>query len=153
MAVPVVIAARKLLGPVLVLVGLLMLGVWRNNLSLGAGLGHWIEGQATKTGGLTGAYLMGVGFSFAFCPTLFWLFFGLLIPLAIASTGGIVFPGVFALSTTLPLLFFAGLMGVGVGGLGRIVGQVKRLDHWVQKVIGALFVLIGINEIVLYWLL
>jgi hypothetical protein len=77
---------------------------------------------------MSGAYWLGAGLVFALCPTLFWLFFGVLIPLAIALTGGLVFSEVFALGTTLPLLFFAGLNPLGVNRVGRIVAQVKPLD-------------------------
>ena len=51
--------------------------------------------------GPLGAYLLGVAFSFASCPTLFWLFFGLTIPLALRSTGGWTFPGVFPFGSSL----------------------------------------------------
>ena len=91
-----------------------------------------------------------MAFSFTFCPTLFWLFFGLTIPLALASPGGLFYPGVFALGTTLPLLFFAGVIATGAGNLRAIVQGAKRFDIWAQRAVGIVFVLIGINEILLY---
>jgi hypothetical protein len=45
-----------------------------------------------KPGGAGRAYLLGL----AFCPTLFWLFFGLTVPLALRSAGGWSFPGLLA---------------------------------------------------------
>lgn len=98
-------------------------------------------------------YLMGVAFAFTFCPTLFWLFFGLTIPLALASPGGLAFPGVFALGTTLPLLLFAGLIAAGGGNIRAFVQRAKQIDVWAQRLVGIVFVLIGINEVVLYWFL
>src|SRR3970282_323741 len=68
-SIPVVVVARKLLGPLMLLVGL---ACCRRR-----------AGKAS--GGGRGAFLLGVAVSFAFCPTLFWLFFGLTVPLALRS--------------------------------------------------------------------
>jgi cytochrome c-type biogenesis protein len=92
-----------------------------------------------------------MAFAFTFCLTLFWLFFGLTIPLALDSPGGLVFPGVFALGTTLPLLFFAALLTSGANNLHAIIQRTKRFDVWAQRAVGIVFVLIGLNEILLYW--
>ncbi len=56
-----------------------------------------------------GAFVLGMAFALAFCPTLFLLFFGLLIPLTLASAGGLIFPALFALGTAAPLLALLGL--------------------------------------------
>ncbi len=102
--VPVAVVARRALGPLLIVVGLLMLGLFQSRLSLGSRFSAWLEAKARGRQGVLPAYLMGVAFSFTFCPTLFWLFFGLTIPLAIASPGGILLPGVFAVGTAVPVL-------------------------------------------------
>ncbi len=78
---------------------------------------------------------------------------GLTLPLALASTGGLLFPGVFALGTTLPLLVFTALITADVVNLRALIGRIKSFDLWAQRIIGLVFVLIGINEIVLYWFL
>jgi cytochrome c-type biogenesis protein len=152
-AIPVITVARKLLGPLLILVGLFLLGVLKTHFSLGEQLSARIQDKIGRQAGIFPAYLMGVAFSFTFCPTLFWLFFGLTIPLALTSPGGLVFPGVFALGTTLPLLFFMGLIATGADALRlrAIVHNAKRLDVWAQQAVGLVFVLIGLNEIFLYW--
>ncbi len=150
-AIPAVVVTRKLLGPLLIVIGLFLLGVLKTRFSLGAQVTARIEEKIGRQAGVAPAYLMGVAFSFTFCPTLFWLFFGLTIPLALASPGGLIFPGVFALGTTLPLLFFAGLIATGAGNLRAIIQRAKRLDVWAQRAVGIVFVLIGINEIILYW--
>lgn len=150
-AIPVILVTRKLLGPLLIIVGLFLLGVFNMRFSLGDQLSAWIDAKFGRQAGVVPSYLMGVAFSFTFCPTLFWLFFGLTIPLALTSPGGLIFPGVFALGTTLPLLFFAGLIATGAGNLRGIVQGAKRLDVWAQRAVGVVFVLIGLNEILLYW--
>ncbi|MEW5987322.1 MAG: sulfite exporter TauE/SafE family protein [Chloroflexota bacterium] len=150
-AVPVAVIARRALGPLLIVVGLLMLGVLKSRLSLGGRFSAWLEGKVGRRRGLIPAYLLGVAFSFTFCPTLFWLFFGLTIPLAIASPGGLLFPGVFALGTTLPVLGLAAMLASGAVNARQFVKRFQAADVWLQRVVGVVFVLIGLNEIVLYW--
>ena len=97
LAIPVILLARKLLGPLMIVVGLSLLGVVRARTSLGRRLAFRLRDRLAGRGPL-GAYLLGLAFSFAFCPTLFWLFFGLTIPLALRNAGGWAFPGAFASS-------------------------------------------------------
>ncbi|MGH2536370.1 MAG: cytochrome c biogenesis CcdA family protein [Candidatus Promineifilaceae bacterium] len=149
--VPGVVVARRILGPLLVIVGLLMVGVLKSRLSLGGRFSTWVEEKAQGRSGLLPAYLMGVAFSFTFCPTLFWLFFGLTLPLAIASPGGLFFPGVFALGTALPVLGLAALLAYNAVDIRHVVRRFKAADVWLQRVVGLVFVLVGLNEIVLYW--
>ncbi|MBI2555463.1 MAG: sulfite exporter TauE/SafE family protein [Candidatus Rokubacteria bacterium] len=78
-AIPVVVVARKLLGPLLIVIGLAFLGLLNLRLSPGQRLTAALQGLIAAKGAW-GAFLMGVVFSFAFCPTLFWLFFGLTVP-------------------------------------------------------------------------
>jgi cytochrome c-type biogenesis protein len=152
-AVPLAAFARKLMGPLLIVVGLFLAGVLRLRLSLGQHVSAEIEQRLGKQTGLVPAYLLGVAFAFTFCPTLFWLFFGLTIPLALATPGGLLLPGVFALGTTLPLLAMAGLLTLGIVDVRRLLRRIRGFDKWAQRVVGLVFVIIGINEIVLYWLL
>ena len=150
-AIPVVVVARRALGPLLIVVGLLMTGVLKSRFSFGGRFSAWLEEKVGRRRGLLPAYLLGVAFSFTFCPTLFWLFFGLTIPLAIASPGGLLFPGVFALGTALPVLGLAALRASGATNVKGFVKRFKAADVWIPRVGGGLFVLIGINELVLYW--
>ena len=152
-AIPVVVLARRAMGPLLILVGLLMVGLLNLNLSFGSRISAWFESKAGRRQGLLPAYLLGVAFSFSFCPTLFWLFFGLTVPLAIASAGGLLFPGVFAIGTALPVIGLAALMASGMINLGQFVRRFKAADVWIQRAVGIVFVLIGLNETALYWLL
>lgn len=154
-ALPVMVVARRALGPLLIAVGLFMLGVLRSRLSLGGRFSAWLEAKVGRRRGLVPAYLLGVAFAFTFCPTLreAWLFFGLTIPLAIASPGGLLFPGVFALGTALPVVALAMLLESGAGNVGQFLKRFKAADVWIQRGVGVVFLLIGVNEIVLYWFL
>ena len=77
------------LGVVLVVVGVLMLDVIKLNIS---------SNLTSKMGGgkrsYWNAFLMGVVFALAFCPYSGVLYFGVLIPMTIASPSGLLLPPV-----------------------------------------------------------
>jgi cytochrome c-type biogenesis protein len=149
--IPVIVVARKVLGPLMVVLGLYLLGLVPLRFSLGQGLAAWVEARAGAGAG--GAFLLGTAFSFAFCPTLFLLFFGLTIPLALISPVGLVYPGVFALGTTLPLLGLAALLAAGVGATQGYLHGTRRIDRWLRPAAGIVLVLAGLNDTITYWFL
>lgn len=149
-AVPLFVGARKVLGPLMIVLGLYFLGVLPLRFALGGGVAEWLRGRAGA--GVGGAFLLGTAFSFAFCPTLFLLFFGLTIPLALSSPVGIVYPGVFALGTTIPLLVLVGLLAAGVKASGYL-SAARRAGRWVQPAAGVVLILAGLNDTFTYWFL
>ncbi|MDP4551920.1 sulfite exporter TauE/SafE family protein [Alkalihalobacillus macyae] len=138
--------ARKFFGPLVVLIGLYLLGVFKMNWSVK--LGEVPERFLKK--GKWGAFLMGGSFSLGFCPTMFSLFFILLMPLTLASPYGAVLPATFAIGTSLPfitamfLIWYFGLSGAFLKK-GRKVGSV------LQKIAGIILVTIGIIDAITYW--
>ncbi len=151
-SIPVVIVARKALGPLMIVIGLGLLGFWRFRLGLGQALALRLRDRL-KAPGAGGAYLLGVAFSFAVCPTLFWLFFGLTIPLALRSAGGWAFPGLFALGSSLPLLVVTGLVSAGAGAVEVVAGGVRRLDQPLRIAAAIILLVAGIHDTVVYWAL
>lgn len=149
--VPTIVVFRKSLGPLLILLGLMMLGVVRLNVSFGQTLSALLE-EKGAAGGHLRPFLLGIAFSFAFCPTLFWLFFGLLVPLSISSRGGMLFPGIFALGTALPLLALAGALALGINNVSKHILQMRRIDDYARKAVGVVFIIGGMNETIIYWL-
>ena len=150
-SIPVIVVARKVLGPLMIVLGLHLLGWLPLRFAVGQGLSEWLEARARP--GTSGAFLLGIAFSFAFCPTLFLLFFGLTIPLALDSPIGVVYPGVFALGTTLPLLGFAALLGAGLGATKGYLQQARRIDAWLRPLAAAVLILAGLNDVLIYWFL
>lgn len=149
--IPTIVVARKVFGPLMILLGLYLLGLVPLHFSLGQGLADRIEARAG--GGAGGSFLLGSALAFCFCPTHFLLFFGLTIPLALQSPVGIVYPGLFALGTTLPLLGLAALLTAGVGATQRYLADARRLDAWLRPVAGVVLILAGLNDTVVYWFL
>ena len=151
-AISVAIVTRRLLGPVMLLIGLVFLDVLRFRMSLGQGVTKALQRRLAARG-LWGAFLMGVIFAFAFCPTLFLLFFGLTIPLGVRSRAGLLIPGLFALGTSVPLLAYGGLLAMGSDLGERYLRRVARGHAPVRKIAGVIFLLVGINDTLTYWFL
>jgi hypothetical protein len=151
-AVPVIVLARRLLGPALMVLGLVFLGLLRPRLAVGQRLAAAIQ-RRVSLGGVRGALLMGATFALAFCPTLFLLFFGLTIPLALTSKTGLAVPAAFALGTALPLLTYAGLLGTRRRFAGTDARGFERLQAVGGRVAGIVFVLVGVNDTLTYWTL
>lgn len=151
-ALPVVVVARKLLGPLMVFIGLTFLGILRPRVSLGQRCVEALRSRILAKGPW-GAFTLGLIFAFAFCPTLFLLFFGLAIPLGLRSSAGLLVPGFFAIGTALPLLAYAGLLTTGNELRSKYTRAVSQGHTTVKKVAGAIFILAGINDTLTYWFL
>jgi cytochrome c-type biogenesis protein len=149
-AIPVVVGTRKAVGPLMIIIGVGLLGLIRLRGSISRGFSSRLRSHLPQ-GGLSGAFSLGVVFSFTFCPTLFWLYFGLMIPLALASTGGWTFPALFALGTSLPLLAFSALLNSGTDLSNKWMERLKRSQRRIGQVSGAIFILAGINDTLTYW--
>jgi len=139
---------ERILGPLLIIVGILMLGIIKIPLIRGGGrLSSLAERVANK--GRLGAFLMGFIFALAFCPYTAILFFAVLIPLAMQSTGGITFPAVFALGTGLPVLIFAVLLSFGVAKVSQWFNKVTAAERVMRRIVALVFIGVGIYYVVL----
>lgn len=143
------VRGEKILGPALFLVGLLMMGVIRFNLP---GLGKINEKFQNKTHWrYFDALLLGVIFALAFCPYSGVLFFGMLVPLTIASASGLYLPIVFAVATGLPVILFAWLIAFAFSEVGRFYNRIKMFEKWFRHVFAIGFMGIGIYYIIKVW--
>lgn len=148
------VGVRRVLGPLTLVIGLVTLGVLRPRFELGSRLASRLEGRARGWRGHGGAFALGLAFSFSFCPTLFLLFFGLTLPLALSAPLGWAYPAVFALGMTTPLLVFASLIPVGdAAGQGRYLRGVRAWRRLTTPLAGAVFLLAGLYDTFVYWLL
>ena len=133
-----------LLGPALIVIGLLMLFSHRLNLPQFGFNGSNAEGL--KKHGGWGAFLLGVLFAMAFCPSSGMFYFGMLIPMSATATMGYLLPVVFAIATALPVLIVAWLLAFSAGEIGKFYGRVKAIERWATLVVAILFILVGIYE-------
>ena len=101
-----------------------------------------------KYGGL-GAFLLGVLFALAFCPTSGVLYFGMLIPMSAASSMGLLLPAVFAIGTALPVVVVAWILAFSAEKIGTTYGIMQSIRRWTNLAVGTLFIVIGLY----YWVL
>lgn len=136
--------AHKALGPLLIVVGLMLLGVFSFDLG-GGRLAASMQGRVERWG-LWGALPLGVVFALAFCPVSAALFFGSLLPLAVSERSPLLLPAVYGLGTAVPVAVFAVLVAFGVSWLGRAFEKVGTFEKWARRVTGVIFVAVGIYE-------
>jgi cytochrome c-type biogenesis protein len=149
-SIPLFAWSRKFMGPLFVIVGLIFIGLIRPSITVGIKLSEKVEKWALRFGPNQRAFWMGAAFSLGFCPTMFWVFFGLLIPLALPVSYGFLLPSVFAVGTVIPLLLFFTLT-FGFGLDRWFITRAKKWGHWVQLISGIIFILVGISDILAYW--
>ncbi|HUV76132.1 MAG TPA: aromatic aminobenezylarsenical efflux permease ArsG family transporter [Dehalococcoidales bacterium] len=140
---------EKILGPLLIVIGIIMLNIDRLSFNLGAGKLSSIGGKVADRG-IMGGFLLGALFALAFCPYSAVLFFGVLIPLALKSDGGVALPAVFAIGTGLPVLIFGTLLSLGVARVSIWLNAVTRAETVIRKIVAIIFIGVGIYQVVLW---
>lgn len=141
---------EKLLGPLLIIIGMFMLNIIRVNFGSFSGLSDKIGSRSRRLGFL-GPLLLGAVFALAFCPYSGVLYFGMLIPMTIASPSGLWLPVVFALATGIPVILFAWIIAFAVGSVGTLYNKLKVFEIWSRRIISVLFILTGIYIIIITW--
>jgi cytochrome c biogenesis protein CcdA len=133
---------EKILGPLLIVIGLFMLDVLRVNLPAFTTL---TEKIGEKTGNsFVHTFLLGVVFALAFCPYSGVLFFAILIPITISSASGLYLPAIFAVATGLPVILFAWLIAYAVRNVGQFYNRIKTFEVWFRRVVAFVFIVVGI---------
>jgi cytochrome c-type biogenesis protein len=140
-----------LLGPFLVIFGILMLDVIRFNLPGVGNLSERIAGSGKKGSGWVALFL-GIVFALAFCPYSGVLYFGMLIPLTIGSAKGLVLPLVFAIATGIPVILISWFIAYSVSGIGNFYHKIKSFEKWFRRVIAVIFIAAGIYYIAIYFI-
>ena len=131
-----------LLGPLLIILGLVMLDILKFKFIRGSSrLNKLKEKLANK--GFLGSFLLGVIFALAFCPFSAVLFFGMLIPLALNAGDGLVIPSVFAFATGLPVIVFSFILAYSISKLSSIMDKVQIFEKWTRKTTAVIFLLTG----------
>ena len=133
---------NRILGPLLLVVGLFLLDIIRFNIP-GFTLSKERQESLAKSG-TKGAFFLGAIFALSFCPISAALFFGSLIPLALNSRVGIILPLLYGVGTGLPVMIFA--MGITLGALSasRWFHKMAILEKYTRKITGIIFVIVGL---------
>lgn len=139
---------NRILGPLLILVGMVLLELLRFRLP-GGGVGEKMQERAGR-GGIFGAGFLGIVFALSFCPVSAALFFGSLIPLSVKHGSGIVFPLLFGVGTGLPVAVFAMMIALGARSIGVVFRDLSRVERWARRITGAVFLVVGIYYSLVY---
>ena len=133
---------NQILGPLLVLVGMHLLGLVNFGFSTRAG-NQSLHRKAAERGPW-GALLLGMLFALSFCPVSAALFFGSLLPLSIRFGSHVVLPGLFGAGTALPVVLIALAGAYGVKATQLAASRAASVERWARPATGLLFVGVGI---------
>lgn len=140
---------EKFIGPVMIIIGLIMLDIIKLNfLSKGNLTARFSEKFKDK--GLLGSFLLGVVFALAFCPYSGALFFAMLIPLTISSSAGLALPVLFSIATGLPVIFFAFIIAFSMEKIGVYFKAITKVEKVMRVAAGITFLLAGLYYINIY---
>ncbi len=133
---------HKIIGPLLIIVGIILLDVIPISFSASL-VSNSVQEKAGKWG-MWGSGLLGIVFALTFCPLSAALFFGSLIPLAVDCKSAVMMPSVYGLGTALPVVAFALVMVFSVKSVGKIFDKLTQIEKWVRKLTAIIFIGAGI---------
>jgi len=133
----------KVLGPILIIIGLIMFGIIKINISSHnekvEKLKEWLVGK-----GHIGSLFLGVLFALAFCPYSGVLVFGVLIPLVLKSSESLLLPPVFALGTGLPVIIFSFLVAFSMQKVSRAFQVAQKVEKVMRYAVASVFLIAGV---------
>lgn len=139
---------EKIIGPLLIIIGIFMLGIIKLNFPAFSKLSERYQNRSRFN--YWDVCLLGMIFALAFCPYSGVLYFGMLIPMTI-STSGLHLPVVFAIATGIPVIIFAWVIAYALSGMGNLYKKIKSFEFWFRKIVAVLFIGIGVYYIIAAW--
>lgn len=140
---------EKFIGPLMIVIGLIMLGVIKFNFMSSGNLTE-ILSEKFKDKGMLGSFLLGVVFALAFCPYSGALFFAMLIPMTLSASAGLGLPIVFSIGTGLPVIFFAFVIAFSVEKIGRYFKAIQQVEKVMRILAGVTFLITGFYYLNIY---
>jgi len=138
------------IGPILIIIGLLLLNVIKLNFSFG--INHEQFQKFAETSNFLGAFLLGVIFALSFCPVSAALFFGSLISVAVEHHSRLMIPAMYGIGTGLPVVIFAIVIAFSMHKLGEIYNNIVKFETWFRKITGWIFLIAGIYFVVVHYI-
>ena len=129
----------KIIGPILIVVGIILLDFIPLPFSASSPGGSKIQEKAENCG-IWGSPLLGIVFAMTFCPLSGALFFGSLIPLAIDGKSALLMPSFYGLGTALPVVAFSLVIAFSVKSLGMFFQKLTRIEKWFRRITAAVFI-------------
>jgi cytochrome c biogenesis protein CcdA len=139
---------NKLLGPLLIIVGMFLLELLTISLP-NSRVSEKMQNRVTGNG-VMGAGLLGMLFALSFCPTSAALFFGSLIPLSLKHESNILLPSIYGIGTALPVFVFSFLIALSTQLVGKVFNKLTQIELWVRRITGGIFIIVGIYFCLIY---
>jgi threonine/homoserine/homoserine lactone efflux protein len=76
------------------------------------------------------------------------LFFAVLVPVALTTTGGIFLPPLFAIGTGLPVIFFGVLIAAGVTAASKWINNLGKAEKILRIIMAIVFIGVGIYYLI-----
>ncbi len=133
---------NRLLGPILILVGMFLLDLLRFSFSTSL-MSNSLHDRA-QSWSFWGAGLLGMIFALSFCPVSAALFFGSLIPLSLKAGSQVALPALYGIGTGLPVAIFAIALAGGAKSISNALNRLGTIERWARRATGVVFIAVGI---------
>ena len=141
---------EKLIGPFLIVMGVLMLEVVDIPLPGGHGALQKLEIYLGEKG-YFGGFVLGIIFALALCPFSAVLFFGMLVPIALNTGDAIFVPAVFAIATALPVIVISFMLVQGVSRVSGMLLTMQKMEKWIKGAVAGVFIIVGVYYCVIVY--
>ncbi|MEA2061051.1 MAG: aromatic aminobenezylarsenical efflux permease ArsG family transporter [Thermodesulfobacteriota bacterium] len=139
---------NKILGPVLLITGLLILELVPLKLPVMRLNTEMLKRMSDS--GMPGAVALGVLFALGFCPVSAALFFGGVIPMSLELESRFFLPLLYGIGTAAPVIGFAVIVACSTRFAGLFFNRLAEFERWFRHLTGLVFVLIGVYFILKY---
>ena len=129
------------LGPALLFIGMILLGLIELNISIGVG-GSKLQERVAK-GGAIWALPLGILFALAFCPPSIALFLSALV-ISLEHDSMILPPVAYGIGTAVPVITFALVIAFASQYVGKAFNAITKIERWFRLVTGVIFVAVGV---------
>jgi cytochrome c biogenesis protein CcdA len=130
-----------LIGPLLILVGMIIAG-WLPLRLPGSSklneLGNWLAQR-----GMIGEFLLGALFALSFCPASAAIFFGLLLPLTVKADAPVTLSLLYGLGTAVPVIIAVFLLARGIEFAARLQ-SLQKLGGRLQLATAVIIIAAGV---------
>lgn len=133
---------NKFFGPFCILIGLILLNIFKVNFSFG--VNHNKARKHLENSNYFGAFLLGIILGLSFGPVSAALFFGSFTPLAIENHSRLILPVIYGLGTCLPVIGFAILLAFFMHKSEELYTRLAKFEVWFTKITGIIFIIAGV---------
>ena len=140
---------EKYLGPLLIIIGLIMLNIIRLKILNKVNFTEKLSEKFTNKG-MLGSFVIGAIFALAFCPYSGVLYFGILIPMTITKMNGLYLPIIFALGTGLPVIIFTYLLAFTANKIGLFYTKITKIEKFIRTTAGIIFMITGVYYVLIF---